>query len=199
MPLSLFGVSGNYASALFIAASKANSLDTVEKELSVLVAAAKKSTVFSQFVKDLSVPADVRVKAIQEIFSEAKFTDITKNFLCIKSTHFHSLNSLLSLPFYWCFSFYWIAIMAENGRLRHIEKIAQSFSDLTMAHKGEVKVTVTSVIVSSSLLYCSFNRWIGNFYVLSLCFSLSFTNDHNLAVSFHHHWFSQDSVLSFST
>lgn len=119
VPLSLFGVSGNYASALFIAASKANSLDTVEKELSDLVAAAKKSTVFSQFVKDLSVPADVRVKAIQEIFTEAKFSDITKNFL---------------------------SIMAENGRLRHIEKIAQSFSDLTMAHKGEVKVTVTSVI-----------------------------------------------------
>lgn len=39
--------------------------------------------------------------------------------------------------------------MAEKGRLRHLEKIAKTFTDLTMAHKGEVKVTVTTVIVSS--------------------------------------------------
>ncbi|CAA6653640.1 unnamed protein product [Spirodela intermedia] len=119
VPLSLFGVSGNYASALFIASSKANSLDKVEGELTRLVAASKESPVFSQFIKDLSVRADVRVKAVQEIFSEAGFSDVTKNFL---------------------------AIMAEKGRLRHLEKIAKTFSDLTMAHKGEVKVTVTTVI-----------------------------------------------------
>nr|ADU85603.1 F1-ATP synthase delta subunit [Wolffia arrhiza] len=119
VPLSLFGVAGNYASALFISASKTNSLDKVEAELTKLVQASKESPGFSQFIKDLSVPADVRVKAVQDIFSEASFSDITKNFL---------------------------AILAENGRLRHIEKIAKSFSELTMAHKGEVKVTVTSVI-----------------------------------------------------
>ncbi|CAA6675253.1 unnamed protein product [Spirodela intermedia] len=108
VPLSLFGVSGNYASALFIASSKANSWISFKREPCI-----------SQFIKDLSVRADVRVKAVQEIFSEAGFTDVTKNFL---------------------------AIMAEKGRLRHLEKIAKTFSDLTMAHKGEVKVTVTTVI-----------------------------------------------------
>ncbi|MQM10190.1 hypothetical protein Taro_043080 [Colocasia esculenta] len=120
VPLSLFGVSGNYASALFLAASKANLLDKVEAELVKLVETSKSTPVFSQFIKDLSVPADVRVKAVQEIFSEAGFSDITKNFLATKT---------------------------EHGRLRHIEKIAKSFSDLTMAHKGEVKVTVTTVIL----------------------------------------------------
>ncbi|MQL79093.1 hypothetical protein Taro_011544 [Colocasia esculenta] len=119
VPLSLFGISGNYASALFLAASKVNLLDKVEREILVVVEASKKSPVFSQFIKDSSVPADVRVKAMQEIFSEAGFSDVTKNFL---------------------------AVMAENGRLRHIEKIVKSFVDLTMAHKGEVKVTVTTVI-----------------------------------------------------
>uniref|UniRef100_A0A1D1ZBJ4 ATP synthase subunit O, mitochondrial n=1 Tax=Anthurium amnicola TaxID=1678845 RepID=A0A1D1ZBJ4_9ARAE len=119
VPLSLFGVSGNYASALFLAASKANLLDTVESELMKCAEASKNSPVFSQFIKDLTVPADVRVKAVQEIFSEAGFSDITKNFL---------------------------AVMAENGRLRHFEKIAKSFADLTMAHRGEVKVTVITVI-----------------------------------------------------
>lgn len=88
MPLSLFGVSGNYASALFIASSKANSLDKVEGELTRLVAASKESPVFSQFIKDLSVRADVRVKAVQEIFSEAGFSDVTKNFLGMKLNYF---------------------------------------------------------------------------------------------------------------
>ncbi|KAL5995906.1 hypothetical protein ACLOJK_025979 [Asimina triloba] len=94
-------------------------LDKVEAELLNLVEASKKSVLFSQFIKDLSVPKETRVKAIQTIFSEARFSDITKNFL---------------------------AILAENGRLRHIEIITKRFVELTMAHRGEVKITVTTVI-----------------------------------------------------
>lgn len=41
-------------------------------------------------------------------------------------------------------------IMAENGRLRHVKIIAKNFTDLTMAHQGEVKATVTTVIVSDT-------------------------------------------------
>ncbi|XP_058072397.1 ATP synthase subunit O, mitochondrial-like isoform X1 [Magnolia sinica] len=119
VPLALFGVSGNYASALFLSASKANLLDKVESELLDLVEASKKSSVFSQFINDLSVPGETRVKAMQEIFSEAGFLDITKNFL---------------------------AVLAENGRLRHIESITKSFLELTMAHRGEVKAIVMTVI-----------------------------------------------------
>lgn len=77
---------GNYASALFIAASKANVLDKVESEILDVIEASKQSSFFSQFIKDPSVPADTRVKAVQEISSEAKFSDVTKNFLC----KFHS-------------------------------------------------------------------------------------------------------------
>lgn len=81
VPLALFGGSGNYASALYLAAVKANSLDKVEFELVNLVEAMKKSPTFSQFTMDLSVPAETRVKAINEISAEAKFSDIVKNFL----------------------------------------------------------------------------------------------------------------------
>ncbi|KAL6985678.1 hypothetical protein U1Q18_019052 [Sarracenia purpurea var. burkii] len=42
VPLTLFGVSGNYASALYLAAVKANALDKVESELLDLVEASKK-------------------------------------------------------------------------------------------------------------------------------------------------------------
>lgn len=40
------------------------------------------------------------------------------------------------------------AVLADNGRLKFIERIAERFVDLTMAHKGEVKVVVRTVIVS---------------------------------------------------
>lgn len=119
VPLAMFGVSGNYASALYIAAVKANSLDKVESEIIDIVEASKKSDKFSQFMKDISVPKDTRVKAVTEICSEAKFSDLTKNFL---------------------------VVLAENGRLGHLESIANRFEELSMAHKGEVKAIVTSVI-----------------------------------------------------
>ncbi|EPS66313.1 hypothetical protein M569_08465 [Genlisea aurea] len=119
VPIKLFGMSGNYASALYIAAVKANSLDKVESEVRTLVEAAKQSPTFSQFMKDLSVSADTRSNAIQDICSQAGFSDITRNFL---------------------------VIAAENGRLRFLERISERFSELSMAHRGEVKAIVTTVI-----------------------------------------------------
>ncbi|XP_057989766.1 ATP synthase subunit O, mitochondrial-like [Hevea brasiliensis] len=119
VPLALFGGSGNYASALYLAAKKANVLDKVESDILDLVEASKRSPTFSQFTKDLSVPSETRVKAINEISAQAKFSDVTKNFL---------------------------VVLAENGRLRNIDSIAKRFVELTMADKGEVKAIVTSVI-----------------------------------------------------
>ncbi|KAK4798147.1 hypothetical protein SAY86_030473 [Trapa natans] len=119
LPLALFGGTGNYASALYLSAVKSNVLDKVESELLDLVEASRRSTTFAQFTKDLSVPKDIRFKAINAISDEAKLSDITRNFL---------------------------VILAENGRLRNIEDITKRFVELTMAHKGEVNVTVTSVI-----------------------------------------------------
>ncbi|KAL8542295.1 hypothetical protein ACS0TY_003237 [Phlomoides rotata] len=119
VPLKLFGVTGNYATALYIAAVKTNTLDKVESELLSLVEASKKSPKFSQFMRDVSVSKDVRVKALTDICAEAKFSDITKHFM---------------------------VITAENGRLRLIERIAERFSKLSMAHRGEIQAIVTSVI-----------------------------------------------------
>ncbi|GMH04422.1 hypothetical protein Nepgr_006261 [Nepenthes gracilis] len=119
VPVAMFGGTGNYASALYLSAVKASALDKVEVELFDLVEALKKSPTFSQFTKDLSVPSDIRVKALNDICAQAKFSDVTKNFL---------------------------VVLAENGRLRHIDSIAKRFSELAMAHKGEVKAIVTTVI-----------------------------------------------------
>jgi len=119
VPLMLFGFSGNYASALYIAAVKANILEKVESEIFDLVEGAKKSPAFSSFMKDLSVPMETRLNAITDICTAAKFSDITKHFLLI---------------------------LTRNGRLKYLDNVARRFSELTMAHKGEIKAVVTSVI-----------------------------------------------------
>ncbi|XP_058225252.1 ATP synthase subunit O, mitochondrial-like [Rhododendron vialii] len=119
VPLTMFGVSGNYASALYLSAVKANALEKVESELLDLVEASKRSPTFAQFMKDLTVPKVTRIKALTEICAQAKLSDITRNFLLI---------------------------LAENGRLRQMEIIAKRFTEATMAHRGEVKAIVTTVI-----------------------------------------------------
>ncbi|GAU12670.1 hypothetical protein TSUD_121620 [Trifolium subterraneum] len=81
VPIAMFGGSGNYASALYIAAVKANAIEKVDAELSQFVESVKGSPLISQFIKDISVKKDVRVKTIQEIAGEAKFSDVTKSFL----------------------------------------------------------------------------------------------------------------------
>ncbi|KAK7271581.1 hypothetical protein RJT34_27607 [Clitoria ternatea] len=118
VPLALYGGSGNYATALYIAAVKAKAVEKVESEILQFAEAVKNSSKFSLFIKDLSVAKDVRVKAIQEICGEAKFSDVTKNFL---------------------------VVVAENGRLKNIDTISKRFKELAMAYKGEVKATVTTV------------------------------------------------------
>ncbi|KAG6384583.1 hypothetical protein SASPL_155603 [Salvia splendens] len=123
VPVTMFGVSGNYASALYIAAVKANVLDKVESELLTLVEASKKSPTFAQFMKDASVTSDTRVKAINDICSQAKFSDITKNFMAL------DLNLLLLKLGGWD--------MWTNGA-----KILRAYH----GSQREVKVTVTTVI-----------------------------------------------------
>ncbi|KAH9611980.1 hypothetical protein KSS87_007142 [Heliosperma pusillum] len=182
VPVSMFGGCANYASALYIAAAKANALDKVESELLDLVEATKKSPMFSQFTKDLSVPSDTRSKALIDISAQANFTDVMKNFL--EAIH-------ITATFANCdadasprdslrvgrsvagdrgrgagravmgvvvvvgvegsiggkhLRYNLVVVLAENGRLRHVDSIAKRFWELTMAYRGELKATVTTVI-----------------------------------------------------
>ncbi|WJX36903.1 hypothetical protein P8452_24736 [Trifolium repens] len=119
VPIAMFGGSGNYASALYIAAVKANAVEKVDAELSQFVESVKGSALTSQFIKDISVKKDVRVKTIHDIATEAKYSDVTKSFL---------------------------VLLAENGRLKYVDTIAKRFAELAMAYKGEVKAIVTTVL-----------------------------------------------------
>jgi hypothetical protein len=81
VPLPMYGVAGKYASALYVTAVRGNVLDPVETELQQVIGAAEQNPVFSDFLKDPSVSKTVRMKAVEEIFGQTKFNDVTKNFL----------------------------------------------------------------------------------------------------------------------
>lgn len=118
-PISVFGIGGKYASALYVAASRAKVLDNVEKELQELMTASEKSPNFNDFLKDPSIPKSNRLLAISEIFGDKGFTDVTKNFL---------------------------AVLADSGRLSYLPKATSAYKELLRAHRGEVLATVTAAL-----------------------------------------------------
>lgn len=45
------------------------------------------------------------------------------------------------------FAFLNIALLAENGKLKNLDVIVKKFLQLTTAHRGDIKVLVTTVMV----------------------------------------------------
>lgn len=119
VPLPMHGVAGKYAAALYVTAVRANVLDPVKADLEQIAGVAGMETLFSEFMKDPSVPKPARMKACEEIFKETKFNDVSKNL---------------------------IFVLAENGRLAFIERIYANYCDLLLAHHGEVNVQVTTAL-----------------------------------------------------
>ncbi|CAI7795965.1 unnamed protein product [Closterium sp. NIES-53] len=119
VPTAVFGVAGKYASALYVSAVRGGKVDAVEREMRELAAVTGANPTFASFLRDPSVSREVRVKAVEDIFSQAKYSPLTKNFL---------------------------AVLAEAGRLSYLPKIAATYEDILMAHRGQVKATVTAAL-----------------------------------------------------
>lgn len=98
-PIQLFGVEGRYAHALYSAATKQKSLQSVEKELNSFKDILKVDTKFNQFVKDPTIKRGTKSEVLLASLQKQKFSPITTNFLCTYSTcseRFHM--SLLQVP-----------------------------------------------------------------------------------------------------
>ncbi|KAJ2453075.1 ATP synthase F0 subcomplex subunit OSCP atp5 [Coemansia sp. RSA 2336] len=113
-PLTLFGIDGKYATALFQAAASKNALTTVESDLAKIEEQiskdAKLNEVFSSPL--LSKPAKEKL-----IDSLGKKSEITTNFF----------KTLL-----------------ENNRMSETKSIITAYKSLMEAHRGIVSVVVTS-------------------------------------------------------
>lgn len=119
VPLPMHGVAGKYAAALFLAAAKANALDPVRADMEQVAGVASMETMFSEFLRDPSVPKPARMKACEDIFKETKLHEVSKNFM---------------------------AVLAENGRLSFVQRIYTSYCELLLAHHGDVEAQVTTAL-----------------------------------------------------
>ncbi|BCR96297.1 F1F0 ATP synthase subunit 5 [Aspergillus luchuensis] len=118
-PVSLFGVDGTYATALFTASAKSASLDQTSKALASLGQTLKADRKLTTILSAPTLTVADKQQIVQELqkVAGADKGDILKNFL---------------------------ATLAENNRLGLLEGICDKFSTLMGAHRGEIELNITS-------------------------------------------------------
>ncbi|WPH04985.1 atp synthase subunit 5, mitochondrial [Acrodontium crateriforme] len=117
-PVALFGLDGTYASALYTAAAKTSTLDSVAKALENLSATFKKDVRLQGIMAAPSLDAKDKSQIIAELQkSTGDKGETLKNFL---------------------------ETLAENNRLSVLEGVCEKFGILMSASRGEVEMTITS-------------------------------------------------------
>ncbi|KAI9322860.1 OSCP/delta subunit of ATPase [Dichotomocladium elegans] len=118
-PITLFGLDGRYATALYTAAVRQNALEAVERDLSSLQSLISKDKAVQAFLENPTVPRQVKVEGINALLNKAgKVSPLTKNL-------FEVLN--------------------ENSRLDQTVKVLSAYAELMSAHRNELPLTITSV------------------------------------------------------
>lgn len=118
-PLNLHGIHARYANATYVAASKAGTLDKVESELTSLYNASKSSKSFATFLENPMISRDDKTTYVSSL---DKISQITKNLL---------------------------VTMAGNARLAELPKVANTFTQLMKAKRGEVDAKIISATALS--------------------------------------------------
>ncbi|PWY89404.1 OSCP-domain-containing protein [Aspergillus sclerotioniger CBS 115572] len=118
-PVSLFGVDGTYATALYTASAKSANLDQTSKALASLGQILKADRKLTGILSAPTLTVGDKQQIVQELqkVAGADKGDILKNFL----------NTL-----------------AENNRLGLLEGICEKFATLMGAHRGEIELNITS-------------------------------------------------------
>jgi len=116
-PIQLFGMEAKYANAIYTSASKAGSLAKVEKDFKNIQDNLSNAKGFADFLEDPTVTRENKVRGINDLVGKAGYDKLTTAFLCV---------------------------LAENGRAGATGKVIDTFSELMMAHRGEVPAKVVS-------------------------------------------------------
>ena len=80
LPLKQHGLPARYAGALFVAGTKAKALTAVEKELSTVVQLTHSNANFGAFLADPSLTKQEKLKGVNMVMEEGKFSATTKQF-----------------------------------------------------------------------------------------------------------------------
>ncbi|CAF4851864.1 unnamed protein product [Pieris macdunnoughi] len=114
-PVQVFGIDGRYATALYSAASKSKSLDTVEKELVYFQKSIKTDAKLKEFLLNPVLKRSIKSEALKHLASKTSMSSNTGNLL---------------------------SLLAENGRLGKLDAIINAFKIIMAAHRGEVTCEV---------------------------------------------------------
>jgi F-type H+-transporting ATPase subunit delta len=115
--ISVAGLAGRYATALFELADEAKSLDAVSSDLARLRALVEGSADMARFVRSPVFSRDEQGKAIGAILDRLGVSQLTKNF---------------------------IGLLAQKRRLFALQGIVAAFDALVAARKGETSASVVS-------------------------------------------------------
>lgn len=110
---------GRYATALYNAAKKTNSLDAVIEDVSQMQSMQSTNATLDEFLSNPTLPRTAKTEALSDIVKKSGFSDIFSQFMIV---------------------------MAENGRTEEAAKTLTSFQDIIAALKGEVIVKVTTTL-----------------------------------------------------
>ncbi|KAI9373871.1 OSCP-domain-containing protein [Aspergillus egyptiacus] len=118
-PVSLFGVDGTYATALYTASAKSSALDATSKALANLGAALKADPKLTGIISTPTLSAADKQAIVSELqkVAGADKGDLLKNFL---------------------------GTLAENNRLGLLSDVCEKFNALMSAHRGEIELVITS-------------------------------------------------------
>lgn len=114
-PIQVFGVDGRYATALYSAASKQKTLNTVEKDLLKFEGLLKTDKKLKEFVKDPAIKRKDKAESLKAVGTKINLSKETTNLL---------------------------TLLAENGRLGYLNNIINTFKSLMAATRGEVTCEV---------------------------------------------------------
>ncbi|KAJ1982759.1 ATP synthase F0 subcomplex subunit OSCP atp5 [Dimargaris xerosporica] len=117
VPLALHGIEGRYATALYTAAAKKNTLDQVEQDLAKVQSTIDRDARVRQFLDNPIVGKRAKKQGIQQLAKGQNLSALTLNLL---------------------------EVLAENSRTSETTKVISAYKSLMAAHRGELQVVVTS-------------------------------------------------------
>jgi F-type H+-transporting ATPase subunit O len=116
-PIAVFGLDGRYATALYSAAAKEKKLDAVEKELKSFQNTVKNDKKLREFIYNPAVQKQIKKEALVQVLKKLNASTVSQNLL---------------------------VTLTENGRLKQLDGITNTFVKIMSAQRGEVVCEVVS-------------------------------------------------------
>merc|ERR1712121_396716 len=116
-PIQVFGTEGRYASALYSAAVKKDSLAAVEADLNAVGGLLQTDPLLKEFLENPLLKKELKKEGIDDVLAKKNANELTVNLF---------------------------GLLAENGKLANTSGVVSAFSQIMAAVRGEVVCEVTT-------------------------------------------------------